>query len=61
MTAAEFKFKLNDLVERVSSGEAGHVKDRGKDAAGKNRYLVRYLAADGTQAEDWWSEDDIRS
>lgn len=48
-------------ANRVSSGEAGHVKDRGKDTASKNRYLVRYLATDGTQAEDWWTEDDIRS
>lgn len=61
MTTSDFKFKLNQLVARIDTGEAGHVRERGEDTDGARRYRVRYLATDGTQAEDWWSEDDITS
>ena len=56
----EYKFDLEDFVQmRMGSGERGVVIGRAEFSEMDNQYFVRYVAADGRQVENWWSENAI--
>lgn len=51
-----FKFELGQIVTVAVSGEKGNVIGRAEYLHDENRYLVRYKAADGKAAEEWWNQ-----
>lgn len=57
----KFKFKLGAAVALVISGEVGKVTGICQYDAGEVRYLVQYKTAEGTAAEQWWSESSLAS
>lgn len=54
-----FVFNLDQPVALVMSGEKGRVIGRAEYVDMINQYRVRYLAGDGRQVEDWFSEEAI--
>lgn len=56
-----FKFKVGERVRLVMSQETGEIVGRAEYSNGPAQYRVRYLAADGRQVEDWWTDDAIVS
>lgn len=55
-----FKFALNQNVLISVSGEIGEVIARAEYATGENRYLLRYMAADGRACESWLGESALK-
>lgn len=51
-----FKFVLHDQVMLTMSGEYGLVIGRCEYAHAENAYLVRYVAGDGRQSQEWFDE-----
>jgi len=51
-----FKFNFDRVVMIKCSEEMGEVIGRSEYAADENRYLIRYMAADGRAVEQWWPE-----
>jgi hypothetical protein len=49
-----FDYAMGDDVALSQSGECGKVIGRAEYDDGGPRYLVRYVAADGRQVEDWF-------
>lgn len=54
-----FKHELGDTVSLAHSQETGSVVGRAEYPASENSYLIRYLAGDGRQVEQWWPESAI--
>lgn len=54
-----FDFKLTQKVKLTLSGEQGEVIGRAHYTNANPSYLVRYVAADGRQVEDWQAEDSL--
>lgn len=52
----DFEYQLNQEVQLTLSAEQGVVIGRAEYSTGTKAYLVRYVAADGRQAEAWWDE-----
>ena len=52
----DFEYQLNQEVQLTLSAEKGVVIGRAEYSTGTKAYLVRYVAADGRQAEVWWDE-----
>lgn len=50
-----FKHAIGDHVKLALSGERGAVVGRAEYEHLPPAYLVRYVAADGRQVEDWFS------
>lgn len=56
--STSFKFKLEQRVVIVISGEKGHVIGRCEYSEGiPPSYLVRFVAKDGRAVESWWNGD----
>lgn len=53
---ASFKFALNDFVMLTGSAENGQVRARAEYLDRENLYYLRYVTAQGIQAEEWWGE-----
>jgi hypothetical protein len=51
-----FKHELGARVSLAKSGETGEVIARAEYQTTEDSYLVRYMAADGRQVEQWWGE-----
>lgn len=51
-----FRKKLGDTVVLKHSTEQGEVIARAEYANAEDSYLVRYVAADGSQVENWQSD-----
>lgn len=51
-----FKFDMGKLVRLELTSEEGRVIARAEYEACENNYLVRYVAADGRQVENWFNE-----
>lgn len=51
-----FKFDLQQVVSIATSKEQGVIIGRAEYVAAENSYLMRYAAADGRAAEQWWAE-----
>ena len=56
-----FKYDQGADVVLKKSGDAGEIIGRADYADASNQYLIRYVAADGRQVENWWNESAIRS
>lgn len=56
-----FVFELNEAVRLEMSGEHGRVIGRAEYAHVPPQYLVRYVAADGRQVEEWFDSTAIES
>lgn len=55
-----YKFNLNDIVKLEMTEERGRVIGRAEYAETAPRYLVRFVAGDGRQVEDWFTAEAIR-
>ena len=58
-TTDQFKFRKNQRVRIVESGEEGTVIGRAEYIHCTDSYLVRYKAADGRAVEQWWSVESL--
>ena len=58
-TKKKFEFALGDRVSLTESGETGEIIARGQYINSNPTYLIRYVAGDGRQTEQWWAEDAI--
>lgn len=56
-----FKFELNTGVRIAASKESGEVIGRAEYTTAENGYLVRYQAADGRAAQEWWGESALEA
>lgn len=54
-TTDQFKFRKNQRVRIIESGEEGIVIGRAEYINSTDTYFVRYKAADGRAVEQWWS------
>jgi len=52
-----FKFEIGAAVKLALSGETGSVIGRSEYQAMPPQYFVRYVAADGRQAEGWFEAE----
>lgn len=60
-TKKTFDFKLGDNVTLALSGETGTVVGRASYINANPSYLVRYVAGDGRQVENWLSEEALHA
>lgn len=56
-----FNFKLGDRVDLTESNETGLIIGRAHYTNANPSYLVRYVAGDGRQIENWTSEDALQA
>ncbi len=57
---APFTYGLNERVVLLS-GEEGFVIGRAEHAEAMDSYFLRYVTAEGSLVESWWSENAILS
>ncbi len=57
----KFAFDLNQNVKLKLSEERGVIIGRGEYTERPPCYMVRYVAADGRQVEDWWNADALEA
>lgn len=57
----EFAHRIGAPVGLRLSGESGEVIGRAQYLNSENSYLVRYVARDGRQVEQWWAASAIVS
>jgi hypothetical protein len=60
MMNEDFLFAIGEDVELKNSDESGIVIGRAEFETSENQYLVRYMAGDGRQVENWWGESALR-
>jgi len=53
---ANYEYKMGDHVKLSASGETGKIIGRAEYDHTENNYLIRYMAGDGRQVEQWWAE-----
>lgn len=56
-----FKFVIGANVSLSMSGEKGEIIGRAEYKTESNKYYVRYVTAQGSQTEDWISENALVS
>ncbi|EAA6373986.1 hypothetical protein EWF69_17930 [Salmonella enterica subsp. enterica serovar Thompson] len=61
VTAPDFTFELNQLVDIRISEECGEVKGRAQYASGENQYLIHYQAADRCARSTWFGESELEA
>lgn len=54
-----FKFIIGQKVQITRSGELGIIEGRAEYDDYPNCYLLKYTAADGRAAEDWFKEKEL--
>jgi len=61
-TKKTFDYKLGDRVDLTESDESGGlIIGRAQYTNSNPAYLVRYVAGDGRQVENWISEDALQA